>query len=49
MDTADRDTSFDDVLAEAAKTGTRLRFYSHSMAILAKGLVAFIGKNRNKT
>ena len=30
-------------MIEAAKSGDRLRFYSHGMTILAEGIVDFVG------
>ena len=37
------DATLTSILKEAAKTGTRVRFYGSNMVILAEGLVAFVG------
>lgn len=45
MNSIERNTTFDDVLAEAAESAARVRIYGRSMAIIAEGLVAFVGNN----
>ena len=43
MSDFERDSTLRTILIEAAKSGDRLRFYSHGMTILAEGFVAFVG------
>jgi hypothetical protein len=43
MSDFERDSTLRTVLIEAAKSGDRLRFYSHGMTILAEGIVDFVG------
>ncbi|MHA2005547.1 MAG: hypothetical protein ACW975_09760 [Candidatus Thorarchaeota archaeon] len=43
MSDFERDSTLRTILIEAAKSGDRLRFYSHGMAILAEGIVVFVG------
>jgi hypothetical protein len=43
MSDFERDSTLRTILIEAAKSGDRLRFYSHGMTILAEGLVDFVG------
>ncbi|MBS3795632.1 MAG: hypothetical protein KGY80_12080 [Candidatus Thorarchaeota archaeon] len=45
MTDVERDTTFDDILAEAAESNARVRVYGHNMTIIAEGLVAFTGNN----
>ncbi|MFO7836702.1 MAG: hypothetical protein R6V83_08605 [Candidatus Thorarchaeota archaeon] len=45
MVTVERDLTFDDILAETAKSAARIRIYGHRMAILAEGLIAYVGDN----
>jgi hypothetical protein len=43
MSDFERDSTLRTILIEAAKSGDRLRFYSHGMTIIAEGFVAFVG------
>ncbi|MFW9913489.1 MAG: hypothetical protein ACFFEU_13510 [Candidatus Thorarchaeota archaeon] len=43
MSDFERDSTLRTILIEAAKSGDRLRFYSHGMIILAEGIVDFVG------
>jgi len=45
MTGVERDTTFDDILAEAAGSNARVRIYGRSMTIIAEGLVSFVGDN----
>jgi hypothetical protein len=40
-----RDSTLRTILIDAAKSGDRLRFYSHGMTILAEGIVDFVGED----
>ncbi|MHA2300873.1 MAG: hypothetical protein ACXACD_07950 [Candidatus Thorarchaeota archaeon] len=42
MSDFERDSTLRTILIEAAKSGDRLRFYSHGMTILAEG-IEFVG------
>ena len=39
----ERESTLRTILLEAAKSGERLRFYSHGMTILAEGIIDFVG------
>jgi hypothetical protein len=43
MSDFERDSTLRTILIEAAKSGDRLRFYSHGMTILAEGIIEFVG------
>ncbi|MHA2143342.1 MAG: hypothetical protein ACXADF_16960 [Candidatus Thorarchaeota archaeon] len=43
MSDFEKDSNLRTILIEAAKTGERLRFYSHGMTIVAEGIVTFVG------
>jgi hypothetical protein len=39
----ERESTLRTILIEAAKSGDRIRFYSHGMTILAEGFVDYVG------
>ncbi|MFW9966353.1 MAG: hypothetical protein ACFFEA_04300 [Candidatus Thorarchaeota archaeon] len=43
MSDFERDSALRTILIDAAKSGERIRFYSHGMTILAEGIVDFVG------